>query len=584
MKVLLIPNPTSEYGSPEIHLPVGLLCAAAILSDGGVNVRILDINAIASDAAYSEIPEAIIAEEPDIVGFSTMGNNYATIIRLSHHCRELKPDVKIIFGGPQATLTDRATLETFPHVDLIVRGECEQTILPVVKAFGGNGDLHTIPGITFRDRKKIIKTPPAPLIRDMDHLPDPRYDLFPSMHRMKNISVEEGRGCPYDCSFCCTNRFWQRKFRLRSIDRIIGLIKKLIADYDIRQFSLTNDIFAFSPTRAHQFCEAIKKENLNIQWNCSCRIDRMDDNLLRKMAESGCKKIYFGIETGSERMQKFIGKDLDLSRVLEMARRATELDISYIASFIMGFPDEKTEDLEQTIDLMMKLKYMKGKIQDVQYHKLYAAPASRLYRQYGKTLLFDDNFSWSASRYLCKEDVEMVKKNPQIFSAYHYFPTKYLERDMIVRLHFVVSNFLQYMPYTTFILHEDKRLEFPGCVMKHYQFLEIPGDCCAGKFELLVKIQHFLDFIIVRYLGLGEHAIREVMRYELAVLKVKESSNEEANMEVERFSIDVEDFIKEIEAGGFEKLPQTVRREPVALILAKKGDRIVTAKLPARLV
>ncbi|UCH92592.1 MAG: B12-binding domain-containing radical SAM protein [Candidatus Aminicenantes bacterium] len=583
LKVLLIPNPTPEYGSPVVHLPVGLLCVAAVLSDGGVNVRILDINSEASAADYDEIPGAIAAEKPDIVGFSTMGNHYATIIRLARRCRELKPDMKIIFGGPQATFTDQATLEAFPHVDLIVRGECEQTILPVVKALCGDNDLHSIPGITFRDQTGIVRNPPAPLIRDLDSLPDPRYDLFPSMHLVKNISVEEGRGCPYDCSFCCTNQFWQRNFRLRSVDRIVGLIKKLISHYNIREFSLTHDIFALSPDRVLRFCEAIKKENLNIRWHCSCRIDRLDDDLLEQMAETGCTCLYFGIETGSERMQKSIGKNLDLSRVIETANRTAGRDMHYTASFIMGFPDEKPDDLKQTIDLMMKLKYMKGKVQVVQYHMLNALPASRLYQQYGKTLRFDGNFPGSENCYLGKEDVDMVQKNPQVFTAYHYFPSKYLERALIVRLHFVVGNLFRYMPCTTFVFYRDKSLEFPGCVMKNYQSLDLPGDSGIGKYERLVRIGKFLDVILVRYLGREEHPIREVMRYELAVLEIKECNNDEASTGVKEFSFDIEKFIKKIETSGFKRLPRAPRRERVILMFVKKDGKIVTARLPDKL-
>jgi len=581
MKVVLIPNPTPEDGVPEAHLPVGILCVATVLSNAGVDVKILDVNAIASDETYQEIPDAIVAEDPDIVGFSTMCTQYPMIVRWARQCRELRPGLKIIFGGPQATLSDRATLEAFPFVDLIVRGESELTILPVVKALSGHGDLHNVPGVTFRSPQGIVRTPSPPLIRDLDSLPDPRYDLFPSMHLLKNIFVEEGRGCPFDCSFCCTNRFWRRTFRVRSVDHVIGLIKKLKAEYGIKRFTFLHDIFTLSRQRVVQFCQAVKRENLDIQWGCSSRIDCVDEDLLRQMAEAGCASIYFGIESGSGRMQKSIGKNLNLSRAIEIARYTTELGMHYTASFIMGFPDERPEDLEQTINLMMKLKYMPGKVQDIQYHRLYVVPGSRLFQEGRQVLQFDGDFSGFARRRLCKEDFELVREYPEVFSAYHYLPTRYLDRALVVRLHFVVANLLLWMPYSGFVLHKDKDLAFPRCVMQHYQTVDFGQESSYGAHESLAKVCGFLDSIIAHRLGRVDHPIREVMRYELAVDRVKKSKENEGAMQVEEFSFEVEEYTDAIEANGFTRLPEIVRNGRFTLMFTKRDGKVVTVRLPA---
>ena len=587
MKVLLIPSPTvhaDRPNIPEVHFPAGLISIATVLHNAGIDVGILDINAIASSSTYSEVHEAIIAEDPDIIGFSTMCTHYHITLHLARRCKELKTDVKIIFGGPQATFSDCATLEAFPYVDVIVRGEAERTIVQVVKALSSDGDLQEVPGITFRSPKGIVRNPPAPLIKNLDDLPDPMYDLFPSMHMVESIFIEDGRGCPFNCSFCCTNKFWRRTFRVRSVDRIVGLIKKLMIDYETKKVTFTHDIFSLSRDRIVQFCETLKRENLNIQWSCYFRIDDLDEDLLRIMAEAGCVGIFFGIESGSERMQKSIDKNLDLSRVHEIANYIAEKNIDYTASFIIGFPDEKLEDIEQTINLALALRYRGGKCLRTQIHRLYAMPGNRLFEEHGAELLFDGNFSGFAESNLCEDDFEMVRKYPDIFSAYHYYPTEHLDRTFLLRIHFIMVNLL-YMPYTEFIFYKDGTLRFPRCVIEYHSLLDLPSNFLSkfGKYETLTPLCKYLNTILHR-LGIEEHSVREVMRYELAVKKVKDSEKGRTPIELEEFDYDIERFIEEIDANGFHGLPKFVSGGGYTLLFTKNDDKVVTARLPEKLI
>jgi radical SAM superfamily enzyme YgiQ (UPF0313 family) len=584
MKVILVPSPRIEEERPDILLPSGLISLATILRNADVDVEIVDINAIASDSTYNNVPEAIMAKDPDIVGFSTMCALYHITFRLARRCKELKRDVKILLGGPQATFSDRAALEAFPYVDVIVRGEAEGTIVQVIEALSGCRDLQEVPGITFQSQKGIVRNPVAPLIMDLDDLPDPAYDLFPSMCQVEHIYIEEGRGCPFGCSFCCTNEFWQRTLRMRSIDRFVGLIKKLTADYGNKKlFVFLHDTFNLSRDRVILLCETLKRENLNIQWHCDSRIDRLDEDLLRLMAEAGCTSIYFGIESGSERMQKLIGKKLILSRAPEIVNCITELGMNYTASFIIGFPDEKLEDLEQTINLAMTLRYDSGKCQEIQIHRLYPLTGSRLFKEYDAELEFDGNFYGFAYSSLCEEDFEMVRKYPKAFSAYHYFPTKYLDRVFLLRIHFIMVNLL-YMSYTEFIFYKDEMLRFPRCLIEYHSLLDLPPNSQSkfGKNDTLTLIWKFLNALLHR-LGIEEHPVREVMRYELAVKKVRNAEKSDTPMEVEEFNYDVEGLIGEIDANGFHRLPEFVRCERYAMLFTKKDEKVVTARLPVKL-
>ena len=585
MRVLLIPNPGIMYNRPSSQVPVGLISIATVLRNADVDVEIIDINAIASDSSFNNVPEAIMKKNPDIVGFSTMCTFYHITLCLARRCKELKHDVTIVLGGPQATFSDRATLDAFPYIDVIVRGEAEGTIVQVIEALSGCRDLHEVSGITFRSQKGIVRNPAAPLIKNRDYLPDPRYDLFPAMYLIESIFIEEGRGCPFDCSFCCTNEFWQRTSRVRSVDRFIGSIKKLTTVYGNKKlFVFLHDTFNLSRDRVIQICEALIKENLDIKWHCESRIDRLDEDLLRLMAEAGCIDFCFGIESGSERMQKLIGKKMKLSKALEIANCITDLDMGYTASFIIGFPDEKVEDLEQTLNLAMALRYAGGKCQEeIQLHRLYPLTGSRLLREHDTELQFDGNFYGFAESKLCEEDFEMVRKYPEIFSAYHYFPTKYYDRAFLLKIHFIMVNLL-YMPYTGFIFYKDKTLRFPQCVIECQSLLDLPpnSQSQSGKNDTLALLWKFLNALLHR-LGIGEHPVREIMKYELAAKKVKASEKGDTPMEVEEFDYDVEGFIREIDANGFYRLPDFVRCERHALLFSKKDGKVVTARLPAKL-
>ena len=585
MKFLLIPNPFIINNSPRACVPLGLICIATVLRNAGVEAEIIDINSVASDATFNNVPEEIMAKEPDIIGFTTVSAYYHITLRLAHRCKEMNPDVKIVFGGPQATLTDIETIKSFPYVDVIVRGEAEGTIVQVIEALSNRRDLHEVSGVTFRNQKGIVRAPQAPLIKDLDALPEPVYHLFPSMHNVNAIYIEEGRGCPYNCSFCCANQFWRRTFRVRRVERIVSLIKKLTIDYgNEKTFVFVQDTPFLSRDRMAKLCEAIKRENMDIRWRCYSRIDLLDEDILHLMADAGCESIFFGVESGSTRMQELIGKKLNLSRAIETARCITGQGIEYTASFIMGFPDEKLEDIEQTINLLTGLKYSSGKCQEIQFHRLNPLVGSRLYEEYGTELLFDGNFwgAWSYSK-LCDEDVKMVREHPELFPSFYYYPSKYLDREFLLRIHFVISN-LQYLPYTGFILYKNDLLRFPKCILKYQSLLNPPQDYQKkfGTYESLVQICRFLEAIL-RQLGIEEHFIRDVMRYELAAKKVRDAENMEVPKEIEAFDNDVEGFISEIDTNAFQRLPEVVGCERYFLLFTKKDEKVVTVKLPAKL-
>ena len=144
---------------------------------------------------------------------------------------------------------------------------------------------------------------------DLQQLHKFNYDLVPYMHELDQIDIEGGRGCPFSCVFCSTKTFWKSNFRLKENMILIREIGELKNKYDIRRFNIVHDLFTANKSKIIEFCDLVIENQLDIVWGCSARIDTIDEDIAMRLKWSGCDQIYFGIETGSMRMQKLINKN-----------------------------------------------------------------------------------------------------------------------------------------------------------------------------------------------------------------------------------------------------------------------------------
>jgi radical SAM superfamily enzyme YgiQ (UPF0313 family) len=186
----------------------------------------------------------------------------------------------------------------------------------------------------------------APLIR-IDDVCLPDYSLYPQAADDPMISLEVGRGCPYACTFCSTNTFFSRFFRMRTTALIVRDIEKLMETRGIKYFDFNHDMFTTNERLVREICGAIISRNLEIKWGCSARTDRVSQELLLLMREAGMTSIFFGIESGSPSVQSIIKKRLDVRDAEGKIRFAQSIGTKVAASFIIGFPEEGEDDLDQ---------------------------------------------------------------------------------------------------------------------------------------------------------------------------------------------------------------------------------------------
>jgi radical SAM superfamily enzyme YgiQ (UPF0313 family) len=583
MKILLIPNPIIRDGRPSTYIPLGILSLATVLRNDGFNAEIFDINATCSDPSYCESLEAILAQEPDVIGFSAWCNMYSYLVRLAEQIRDRKPNIKIIFGGVHATYTDLETIRAFPQVDMVVRGECDHTITDVMRALYDAKTLRQISGLTFRDGDEIVTTPYRGPVQELDDLPLPDYNLFPSMELVECVAIDVGRGCPFNCAYCVTNRMSERKFRLRSVENVMRIVRNLVLEHGKRHLRFEHDLLTLNRKWLLRLCKELEEDELDIEWSCFSRIDTVDEELLDKMAAAGCNSIYFGIESGSPRMQKVLSKGLRLDRAVPVVRRAYTNGIEVASGFITGFPQEELEDIADSMRLMMEL-YLAGdrEISIIDFWLLVPFPGSPLFEEYGHTLTLDDHYSDFALHPTTPVDLEFIRRHPKVFSMLYHYTTERVDRTTFVRIIYLMVNLLR-LRYTSFMITRDDRFGFPEKLLEHISLLELPPGNIYHHSGSHLALAAVCDFI-KRTLDQQEfdgHIIHELMKFDLVWHSVWASCERGNPFRIEDFTCDILEFITQVKCDQFQRIPSSVDRRPCALLFRKTGELTVDiVKLP----
>jgi len=367
-------------------------------------------------------------------------------VRLAEALKQRYPASQIIIGGPQASVVDETTMRAFRCIDFVVRGEAEATLPALLGVLSGADEgisLTDIPGITYRRGGEIVRNANSPVIKDLDSLPLPAFDLDADIRTRGSVYLEIGRGCPFACTFCSTNDFFRRNFRLKSTPKMLAEMVGIRERYDIEGFSLIHDMYTVDRKKVIEFCEALLENGRAFTFGCSARTDCIDDDLIALMAKAGCVGIFFGIETGSARLQSVIKKRLDLSEARARIRCADRHGIKTAVALICGFPDETRDDFRDTIHFFIdSLRFDKA---EPQLSILAPLAGTPIYEDHKNDLLLDHIFSDMADQGWQQDpdDLELVRCHPDIFPNYYAIPTRWLERGYVKEVRDFVTNIAQ---------------------------------------------------------------------------------------------------------------------------------------------
>jgi radical SAM superfamily enzyme YgiQ (UPF0313 family) len=434
MKVSLVTCLSADWQQgrePDPYIPLGLLTIGAALEQIGCQVEIIDQTLAIKNGHftndrhfYHEAARLIADSVPDIVGFTTMCNSYPQTVELARHFRQIDRHTPVIFGGPQATAVDVETMATFPWVDWIVRGEADETLPWLITCLRDGRDWLNLPGLTWREGSGVRRTIDAPLV-DLESLPVPAYHLYP-LDGFLLIPIDAGRGCPFECTFCSTNLFFKRRYRMKTAQRLVAEMCLLQERYNHSDFDLVHDMFTVDQRRIREICQAIREADLGLRFGCSARADCVNPDLLAEMAAAGCMGMFFGLESGSANMQVKMKKKLHPATVRPVIQAALDNQIDVTTSFIVAFPEETENEMYETLDMLLDFVCMG--VEKVQCHLLAPLVGSPLYHQYRDQLLYDGHCSDISTYLLTQEEVALVENHPHIFCSFYHFPTFFMDR------------------------------------------------------------------------------------------------------------------------------------------------------------
>ena len=231
-------------------------------------------------------------------------------------------------------------------------------MLDIAEMFEGKKDLNQILGVAYRKDGETILNPPRPLIRNLDELPYPAYDLVDMEQylnpkkigyrsfRSRAISMITSRGCPFNCCFCSVHLHMGKEFRAHSSSYVLKHIQYVVEKFDVKNIFFEDDNLTLDLPRFEAICDGLIEQKIKIGWETpnGVRADCLNMNLLQKMKKSGCKSVFFGVESGDQQiLDNVICKSLDLNRVVEVAKICRKIGLKTGAFYIIGFPGEKRE-------------------------------------------------------------------------------------------------------------------------------------------------------------------------------------------------------------------------------------------------
>jgi anaerobic magnesium-protoporphyrin IX monomethyl ester cyclase len=358
-KVVLVnpPPPTGAFVHYQNPL-IGLAYMAAVLEKNGHRVAIVDCPPL--NINYDRLRNEIIRLKPDIVGITSVTVTFSSALQSARIIKEAYPSALIVLGGPHVTVLHEQTLAEAPQVDIIVRGEGEETLLELANLVSQHNldSLHRVNGITFRKNGQIARTKDRNFIQDLDQLPFPAYKYFPLTRYRRFgkliLPIITSRGCFARCTFCLAPQMAGDRCRARSPKNVVDELEWLKEEFAPIAFTFHDETFTHNKERVFEICAEIKNRHIGLPWDCSTRVDRVSKELLAKMREANCQLVSFGVESGSQKILNAMRKGTTVEQNAKAIRIAKKAGISVTISIIIGYPGETMDTLQQTLDFIRK--------------------------------------------------------------------------------------------------------------------------------------------------------------------------------------------------------------------------------------
>lgn len=357
--VLLITPPTSKNYKKKMAdkvsmPPLGQLYIASNLKKFNFTVELIDMSV--SFYTKNEFVKKLKMLNPRIIGLSTFIESWDALKLLATIIKETLPNVVLIAGGSCATFLYENMLKDLNY-DYVIFGEGEFTFLDICDSvIRSIGDIKSIDGIAFIDSGGVVKTRCRSRIANLDGLCFPDRSLINLENYAYPITISTSRGCPGKCIFCSSKSFWGEKIYFRSCENILEEIIEIEKKLKVNSFFIVDDTFTANQNRVVQFCNLLKTSGKSFVWGCESRADIVNEDLIKILYDSGCRKIQFGMESSSNDILKKIGKNVTIEQIENSVSLASNYGISVNVSFIIGHPFDTDKTITNTIKFALYLK------------------------------------------------------------------------------------------------------------------------------------------------------------------------------------------------------------------------------------
>ncbi len=392
---ILLVNPRETGGFFEKMPPLGLASIAANLEKNEYSVKIIDFEIDKQPLEYW-----LNLFHPRFLGISGTTHTRFESFRLAREAKTFDKTITVVYGGVHASCAAVNTLNKIPEIDFIVRGEGEETIVNMIKAYKTDLDFSVIRGLAYRGEGVIIDNPPAYRV-DLNDLPMPayhllemkRYALRMPFNNRKGISLITSRGCQARCSFCSASHMFNHLVTTRSAPLAVDEISRIFTTYGYEAVKIFDSTFTIDRDHALGFCREIMERGLKFPWECEIRVGSVDVELLERMRDAGCYYVDVGIESGSQKVLDLMRKGITVEQAHDTLELCHKVGLKTKAFFSYGHIGETMKDVDATFAFIEQHSAMIDMVASGAGVRIY--PGTYLDTYARKNDLLPADFEWS---------------------------------------------------------------------------------------------------------------------------------------------------------------------------------------------
>lgn len=376
--------------------PLGLLYISAHVKAHGLDASLFD----STFSRFNELTEHLINEQPRVLALYTNLMTKLNVLKIMSWVKQNLTHCHCVVGGPDVSYNVENYLKH--GADFVVIGEGETTMLELAEhLLYGKGNLSEIDGIAYKQENEVVKNRARNKLKDLAELPLPdrssidftQYlQVWKTHHGKRTANISTQRGCPYTCKWCSTAVYGQ-SYRRRPAAQVADEVEMLRDTYGVEALWFVDDVFTVSHKWLAELHAEFQKRQLQLDFECITRAERLNDNVLQQLKEMGCFRIWIGAESGSQRIIDKMDRRVDVQVVAEMMQRTQDYGLESGTFIMVGYPGEELRDIVQTA------KYLKrAKPNLLTITKTYPIKGTALYQEIEKDIVTQPPWHQSTDR------------------------------------------------------------------------------------------------------------------------------------------------------------------------------------------